>query len=77
MYVEGGSTIDWGSGMIDADPLFVDPSGDDYHLTWQSPCGNTGDMAAVPPDLKYDFEGDPRIVLGSVEIGADEFYFHL
>jgi len=30
--VEGGSTLNWGVGNIDADPCFADPTNDDYHL---------------------------------------------
>jgi hypothetical protein len=32
VYVQGGSTLNWGQGNIDADPLFADPNNDDYHL---------------------------------------------
>jgi parallel beta-helix repeat protein len=70
--VEGGFT---GTGNIDADPLFVDSAGNDFHLTWDSPCRDTGDNSAVTE--LHDFEGDPRIALGTVDMGADEFYFHL
>jgi hypothetical protein len=44
--VGGGWT---GTGNIDADPLFVDPVGNDYHLLSDSPCIDTGDPAS-PPD---------------------------
>ena len=37
VYVGTGSTLTWGAGMIDADPLFLDPAGGDYHLQ-QDPC---------------------------------------
>jgi hypothetical protein len=30
--VEGGSTLSWGAGNIDANPCFADPENDDYHL---------------------------------------------
>jgi hypothetical protein len=30
--VEGGCTLDWGEGNIDADPLFADPNNADFHL---------------------------------------------
>jgi hypothetical protein len=30
--VRGGSTLDWGAGNIDADPLFADVVNDDYYL---------------------------------------------
>jgi len=74
VHVASNCTLNWGAGMIDADPLFVDT--DDFHLTWDSPCKDTGDNSAVSqPD--EDFEGDPRIAYGSVDMGADEFYRHL
>ncbi len=72
--VDGG----WpGTGNIDADPLFVDSGEADFHLTLGSPCTNSGDNGSVPPDLSTDFEGDPRIALHQVDMGADEFYYHL
>jgi hypothetical protein len=64
-----------GTGNIDDDPLFADPSNGDYHLTFPSPCRNSGDNAAVTEP--YDFEGDPRIAYGTVDMGADEFHTHL
>ena len=73
--VAANCTLNWGAGMIDADPAFVDPARDDFHLTLQSPCRNTGDDSAVT--AAEDFEGDPRIVNGRVDMGADEFFFHL
>ena len=57
--IEGGTGEPWfGTGCIDADPLFADPAGGDFHLTWvnfpipdatKSPCIDTGDPAS-PPD---------------------------
>ncbi|MHC4558856.1 MAG: right-handed parallel beta-helix repeat-containing protein [Planctomycetota bacterium] len=32
VYVQGGSTLNWGKGNIDTDPCFADPSGGDFHL---------------------------------------------
>ena len=37
-----------GTGNIKSDPLFVDPVGGDYHLTFSSPCKDAGDSASVP-----------------------------
>jgi len=63
VHVETGSTLDWGAGMVDADPLFVDAAAGDFHLTWGSPCGDTGDDSA-PGLPSEDSEGDPRIAGG-------------
>jgi predicted outer membrane repeat protein len=48
--IENGSSQSWFStGCIDSDPLFEDPSNDNYHLTASSPCIDAGDPAS-PPD---------------------------
>lgn len=71
--VEGG----WpGTGNIDADPLFADAAAGDYHLTWNSPCRDTGDSAA-PGLPAEDIEGDPRPAFGLVDMGVDEFHYHI
>ncbi|MFH1998404.1 MAG: right-handed parallel beta-helix repeat-containing protein, partial [Planctomycetota bacterium] len=75
VFVDTGSHINWGDGMIDADPLFVDEAGDDCHLTYLSHCRDAGSNTSVTDP--FDFEGDPRIYQGSVDMGADEFYTHL
>jgi hypothetical protein len=75
VYAKYGSVFDWGSGMIESDPLFVDALNGDFHLTFNSPCKDHGDNTVVTE--LYDFEGDPRIAYGTVDMGADEFYPHL
>jgi hypothetical protein len=73
--IQGGLS---GTGNIDADPLFVNPSADDYHLQPGSLCIDTGSNAA-PSLPSTDFEDDPRIVDGNgdgdavVDMGADEY----
>jgi|GEM_PF-1256140 len=50
-YVDTGCTLDWGLGMIDADPLFVNPINGDFHLQAGSPCIDTGDPnSPLDPD---------------------------
>jgi predicted outer membrane repeat protein len=59
------STLVWGSGNIDDDPLFLSPGNGDYHLQTGSPCIGTGiDTIAIdgsgchcPPG---DIEGNQR-----------------
>jgi hypothetical protein len=72
----------WGLGNIDADPRFVDPDGgdniigtedDNLRLLPDSPCINKGDNTAVPPTVLTDLDGNPRIVNGTVDMGAYEF----
>lgn len=75
VFVDTGCTLNWGIGMIDANPQFVDLSNYDFHLTYTSPCRNSGYNSAVIDSA--DFEGDPRIANGNVDMGADEFHTHL
>ena len=80
--VAGSSTLNWGSGNIDADPLFVNPAGpdgdpntwedNDHHLSSSSPCIDAGD-----PNGDYagqtDIDGQPRVIGPRVDMGSDEF----
>lgn len=76
--MNGPSYIVAGPGLMKTDPIFFDVSAEDYHLTYKSPCKNTGD-STVPgiPLVQNDFEGDPRVVGSTIDIGADEFSTHL
>jgi hypothetical protein len=54
-----------------SDPLFVDYPGGNLHLQPNSPCINAGDNLFVTSTT--DLDGNPRIVRGTVDIGAYEF----
>lgn len=70
--VKGG----WaGVGNMNNNPQFVDQPAADYHITYPSPCRESG---VVCPGLPAeDFEGDPRPAGAAVDMGADEFHAHL
>ncbi len=69
---EPGGTINWGEGNIDADPLFVDAVGGDYHLLEESPCIDAGDPAFVAGPGETDIDGEARISGAKIDLGADE-----
>lgn len=73
--VDRGCWFNWGSGMIDADPLLIDPAGGDFRLLHPSPCLNSGDNDQIADTM--DFEGDRRISDEIVDMGGDEFHRHL
>ena len=52
-----------GTGNNDSDPLFADTAAADYHLTWGSPCIDTGD-----PSSNYSNEPLPNG--GRINMGA-------
>jgi hypothetical protein len=60
-----------GLGNITDPPLFLDSAGGNYRLHINSPCINTGNNAFSHGGL--DLDGNPRIVGGTVDIGAYEY----
>ena len=76
-----GCTMNWcctpyvaptnGVGNITNAPLFVDYAGRNLRLQPNSPCINAGNNAYVSGTT--DLAGNPRIVEGTVDIGAYEF----
>ena len=60
-----------GVGNITNAPLFVDYASGDLRLQPDSPCIDTGNVAYAPGPV--DLDGNPRIVNGTVDMGAYEF----
>ena len=96
--VEGGqvaiynsaSSINWGAGNIDADPVFADANGpddmagtadDDLRVLYNSVCIDAGDNSAVPVGTTSDLDGHARFADGDcnsaavADFGAYEFDF--
>jgi len=64
---EGYAELD-DTGLLEVDPMFVDPAALDFHLRAGSPAIDAGYDGAIPPD---DIDGEPRPRNG-VDIGCDE-----
>jgi hypothetical protein len=78
--VQGGNGQSWfGIGCIDADPCFVNPQGNDFHLLPNSPCIDEGNNIAVPSGIMTDLDDRDRLADGDcnntdiVDMGAYEF----
>ncbi len=60
-----------GPGNFSADPLFINQAGGNVRLQPNSPCINAGNNTYVTSAI--DFDGNPRIQGGTVDIGAYEY----
>jgi parallel beta-helix repeat protein len=73
--IEGGDT---NNNNINSDPCFYDYFNDEYHLTGDSPCIDTG-TGTYPGET--DVDGEDRVMDGDadgndvVDMGADEYYW--
>ena len=56
--IQGGHS---GSGILTADPLFVDRAAGDVHLLASSPCCDAGNNSLVPGTSNFDLDGNPRL----------------
>ena len=77
--VRGGWT---GTGNANENPLFEDATADDYHLSSNSPCIDTGDGGIAQETDAFDVDGQLRVWDGDgngilcLDMGADEYASH-
>ncbi|MCA9310057.1 MAG: VCBS repeat-containing protein [Phycisphaerales bacterium] len=68
--IEGGLA---GTGNINADPAFNDPDQLDFTFPDTSPIFNAGNIGLLGKLDGLDFNGNPRVTEGNVDMGAIEF----
>jgi hypothetical protein len=59
-----------GTGNIDADPMFINAPGGDFRIPLASPAVDAGTNSVTLPPT--DIDGNPRVVYGTVDMGAFE-----
>jgi hypothetical protein len=67
----GGVNSIYSHGNITNEPAFLDAAAGNFRLASTSPCINSGNPADF--GLTNDFDGNPRVVGGTVDIGAFEY----
>ena len=68
----GGGAVDYSNDCVFDDPQFMDAANGDYHLKDTSPCIDAGVNSLLPSGVDKDLDGNPRIVNGTVDMGAYE-----
>lgn len=71
-HLYGTFTFTGGNFLAGTDPLFVDPATWDCHLRGGSPALDSGDMSPPGGLGPTDADGNPRIIDGTVDVGAYE-----
>jgi hypothetical protein len=61
------------NGNLSIDPLFIDSTNFDLHLSAPSPCINAGDLLGLRTTNELDFDGASRIFALRVDMGGSEF----
>ena len=64
---------DLGPNFVFDDPGFVNGQAADYHILPGSAAIDSGDPNYMPGIDEVDIDGDPRIIGGTVDLGADEY----
>ena len=77
-FIDGASDNRVGTSSSPIDPQFVNMAGPDWqnwdlHLQATSPAVNAGNNAWIPTGVTTDITGGPRIINGTVDMGAYEF----
>jgi len=67
------SSVTGGPGNIEGAPQFVNAAKADYYLRSGSPCIDSGDNSSLSELVVEDVDGNPRIMNGTVDIGAHEY----
>jgi hypothetical protein len=60
------------TGLVGRDPLLVNPTQGDLHISRGSPAINAGENLSCTQMGTQDIDGNARIINGTVDIGADE-----
>jgi len=69
--IGGSSVLMWLDGNIASNPSFTDLDNNNFHLNDSSLCIDAGD--STTRTTNFDLEGNPRILLNTIDMGAYEF----